>query len=88
MKLEHPEDLSFFYKCRTFLHKKILSGYVRVLDLCPILPLILNNVELKMELSMNFRIENWSLLLVRAPRRAPGGAARLSGSDHYKNNLM
>ena len=33
MKLEHPEDLSFFYECCTFLYKKILSGYVRVLNL-------------------------------------------------------
>ena len=36
MKLEHTEDLSFFYKCRTFLYKKTLNGYVRVLDLYPI----------------------------------------------------
>ena len=47
MKLEHPEDLSFFYECRTFLHKKILSGYVRILDLSSFLPPPLNNVGLK-----------------------------------------
>ena len=47
MKLEHPEDLSFFYECRTFLYKKILSGYVRVLDLSSFLPPLLNNVGLK-----------------------------------------
>ena len=47
MKLEYPEDLSFFYKCRTFLYKKILSGYVRVLDLSSFLPPLLNNVGLK-----------------------------------------
>ena len=47
MKLEHSEDLSFFYECRTFLHKKILSGYVRVLDLSSFLPPLLNNVGLK-----------------------------------------
>ena len=47
MKLEHPEDLSFFYKCRTFLYKKILCGYVRVLDLSSFLPPLLNNVGLK-----------------------------------------
>ena len=46
MKLEHPEDLSFFYECRTFLHKKILSGYVRVLDFSTFLPSLLNNVGL------------------------------------------
>ena len=47
MKLEHPEDLSFFYECRTFLYKKILNGYVRVLDLSSFLPPLLNNVGLK-----------------------------------------
>ena len=47
MKLEHPEDLSFFYECRTFLHKKMFSGYVRVLDLSSFLPPLLNNVGLK-----------------------------------------
>ena len=47
MKLEHFQDLSFFYKCRTFLYKKILSGYVRVLDLSSFLPPLLNNVGLK-----------------------------------------
>ena len=47
MKLEHPEDLSFFYECCTFLYKKILSGYVRVLDLSSFLPPLLNNVGLK-----------------------------------------
>ena len=47
IKLEHPEDLSFFYECRTFLHKKILSVYVRVLDLSSFLPPLLNNVGLK-----------------------------------------
>ena len=47
MKLEHPKDLSFFYECRTFLHKKILNGYVRVLDLSSFLPPLLNNVGLK-----------------------------------------
>ena len=47
MKLEQPEDLSFFYECRTFLYKKILSGYVRVLDLSSFLPPLLNNVGLK-----------------------------------------
>ena len=47
MKLEHPEDLSIFYECRTFPHKKILSGYVRVLDLSSFLPPLLNNVGLK-----------------------------------------
>ena len=47
MKLEHLEDLSFFYECRTFLHKEILSGYVRVLDLSSFLPPLLNNVGLK-----------------------------------------
>ena len=47
MKLEHPQDLSFFYECRTFLYKKILSGYVRVLDLSSFLPPLLNNVGLK-----------------------------------------
>ena len=36
MKLEHFEDLSFFRKTRTFLCKKILNDYVRVLDLYPI----------------------------------------------------
>ena len=46
MKLEHPEDLSFFYECRTFLYKKILSGYVRVLDLSSFLPPLLNNMGL------------------------------------------
>ena len=46
MKLEHPEDLSFFYECCTFLYKKILSGYVRVLDLSSFLPPLLNNVGL------------------------------------------
>ena len=49
MKLEHPEDLSFFYECRTFLYKKILSGYVRVLDLSSFLPPLLNNVGLNVE---------------------------------------
>ena len=47
MKLEHSEDLSFFYECRTFLYKKILSGYVRVLDLSSFLPPLLNNMGLK-----------------------------------------
>ena len=47
MKLEHPQDLSFFYECRTFLHKKILSVDVRVLDLSSFLPPLLNNVGLK-----------------------------------------
>ena len=47
MKLEHLQDLSFFYKTSTFLCKKILIGYVRVLDLSLILPLFLNNVWLK-----------------------------------------
>ena len=46
MKLEHLENLSFFYECRTFLYKKILSGYVRVLDLSSFLPPLLNNVGL------------------------------------------
>ena len=46
MKLEHPEDLSFFYECRTFLYKEILNGYVRVLDLSAFLPPLLNNVGL------------------------------------------
>ena len=36
MKLEHFEDLSFFRESRTFLCKKILNDYVRVLDLYPI----------------------------------------------------
>ena len=36
MKLEHLKDLSFFYKTRTFLRKKLLTNYVRVLDLYPI----------------------------------------------------
>ena len=35
MKLEHLKDLSFFYKARTFLYKKTLCDYVRVLDLYP-----------------------------------------------------
>ena len=46
IKLEHPEDLSVFYECRTFLYKKILSGYVRVIDLSSFLPPLLNNVGL------------------------------------------
>ena len=46
MKLEHPEDLSFFYQRRTFLYKKILSCYVRVLNLSLFLPPFLNNVGL------------------------------------------
>ena len=53
MKLEHPEDLSFFYECRTFLHKKILSGYVRVLDLSSFLPPLLNNVGLKKDIHIS-----------------------------------
>ena len=47
MNLEHPEDLSFFHECHTFLYKKLLSGYVRVLDLSSFLPPLLNNVGLK-----------------------------------------
>ena len=47
MKLEHLEDLSLFYECRTFLYKKILGGYVRILDLSSFLPPLLNNVGLK-----------------------------------------
>ena len=43
MKLEHPEDLSFFHECHTFLYQKLLSGYVRVLDLSSFLPPLLNN---------------------------------------------
>lgn len=35
MKLEHLQDLSFFYKTRTFLCKKTLYHDVRVLDLYP-----------------------------------------------------
>ena len=52
MKLEHPEDLSFFYECRTFLYKKMFNGYVRVLDLSSFLPPLLNNVGLK-QVTMN-----------------------------------
>ena len=55
MKLEHPEDLSFFYECRTFPHKKILNGYVRVLDLSSFLPPLLNNVGLKGCVSTHFK---------------------------------
>ena len=51
MKLEHFEDLSFFYESRTFLCKKILIGYVRLLDLSLILHLVLNNVRLKVKLA-------------------------------------
>ena len=54
MKLEHPEDLCFFYEWRTFLYKKILSGYVRVLDLSSFLPPLLNNVGLKIDLPVSY----------------------------------
>ena len=54
MKLEHPEDLSFFYECRTFLHKKILNDYVRVLDLSSFLPPLLNTVGLKLNANSDF----------------------------------
>ena len=58
MKLEHPEDLSFFYECRTFLYKKILSGYVRVLDLSSFLPPLLNNGGLNFGKLPNFPSQN------------------------------
>ena len=63
MKLEHPEDLSFFYECRTFLYKKILSGYVRVLDLSSFLPPLLNNVGLKVCIfNLQYQIFRWKRL--------------------------
>ena len=46
-----PKDLSSFYKYRTFLYKKILSGHVRVLDCSLFLPSLLNNVRLQVHVS-------------------------------------